>query len=68
MLYDSIKYVIKQLTDDFFFFVFDSIPNQYNTQEMSSSIISEDPFSIRYVLDQYKTQQMCDKTIIVQLH
>ena len=38
------------------FFVFDSIPNQYKTQKMCSSIICEDPFSIRYDLDQYKTQ------------
>ena len=30
---------------------------------MCYSIIFEDPFSIRYVLDQYKTQQMCDKAV-----
>ena len=30
---------------------------------MCNSIICEDPFSIRYVLDQYKTHQMCDKTV-----
>ena len=28
---------------------------------MCDRIISDDSFSIRYVLDQYKTQQMCDK-------
>ena len=30
---------------------------------MCYSIIFEDPFSIRYVLDQYKTQHMCDKAV-----
>ena len=30
---------------------------------MCHSIISEDRFSIRYVLDQYKTQRMCDKAV-----
>ena len=44
------------------FFVFDSIPNRYKTHEMCNSIISEDPFSVRFVPDQYNTQQMCDKT------
>ena len=45
------------------FFVFDSIPDQYKTQEMCNSIISEDAFSIRYIPDQCKTQQMCDKAV-----
>ena len=43
------------------FFVFDSILNQYITQEMCNSIISENPFSARYVSDQWKGEQMCDK-------
>ena len=30
---------------------------------MCCIIISEDPFSIRYVPDQYKTQKMCDKAV-----
>ena len=38
------------------FFVFDSIPNQYKTQEMCDDIISEDHFSIRYGFDRDKTQ------------
>ena len=29
---------------------------------MCNSIISEDPFSVRFVPDQYNTQQMFDKT------
>ena len=28
---------------------------------MCDKIISENPVSLRYVLDQYKTQQMCSK-------
>ena len=31
--------------------------------EMCDRIIFNDPFSIRYVTDQYKTQQMCDKAV-----
>ena len=30
---------------------------------MRERIISDDPFSIKYVPDQYKTQQMCNKTV-----
>ena len=30
---------------------------------MCGKIISDDLFSIRYVPDQYKTQQMCDKAV-----
>ena len=30
---------------------------------MCNSIISENPFSITYVPDQYKTQQKCDKAV-----
>ena len=31
--------------------------------EMCDKIISENPFSLRYVPDQYKTEQMCDKAV-----
>ena len=37
-------------------FVFIYVPDQYITQEISDRVISEDPLSIRYVPDQYKTQ------------
>ena len=30
---------------------------------MCDKIISDDPFSLRYVPDQYKTQQMCDEAV-----
>ena len=34
---------------------------------MCDKVISEDPFSIRYVPDQYKTKQMCDEAVDVCL-
>ena len=40
----------------FFIFLIDK-----KTQEIGNSIISDNPFSLRYVPDQYKTQQMCDQ-------
>ena len=30
---------------------------------MCESTISEDPFPVRYVPDQYTTQQLCDKAV-----
>ena len=45
------------------FFVFDSIPNQYETQEMCDKVVSEDSFSIVYCPEKYKTQRMCDKAV-----
>ena len=45
--------VIKLLINVFLRFSY--IPDQYKTQEMYNRIISDDPFSIRYVSDQYKT-------------
>ena len=38
------------------FIFFDSIPNEHKTQKMCNSLICKDPLSIRYALDQYKTQ------------
>ena len=35
------------------------ICGQYKTQKMSERIICEDPLSIRYVPDQYKTLLYC---------
>ena len=43
------------------FFVFDSIPDCYKTQEMCESVVSENPFLIVYCPDRYKTQRMCDE-------
>ena len=41
--------------------MFDSIPDQYKTQQMFDRVVSEDPFLIVYCSDKYKTQRMCDK-------
>ena len=38
------------------FFVFNSIPVQYKTEEKCDRVVFEDLFSMRYVPDQYKTQ------------
>ena len=54
------KCVIKQSID---VFVFDSIPDQYKTQEMCDRVVSEDPFLIVYCPDKYKTQEICDEAV-----
>ena len=46
-----------------FFLAFFYIPDWCKTLEICNSIICEDPFSVRYVLGQYKTQQMRDKAV-----
>ena len=45
------------------FFVFDSIPDEYNTQEMCDRVVSEDPSLIVYCPDKYITQRVCDEAI-----
>ena len=45
------------------FFVFDSIPDRYKTQEMCDRAVSEDPFLIVYCPDIYKTQRMRDEAV-----
>ena len=44
-------------------FVFDSVPNKYNTQEICDKIVSEDPFKLKYCHDRYKTQEMCIRAV-----
>ena len=36
-------------------FVFDSVLDQYNAQEMCDKVISKDPFTLKYCTDIYKT-------------
>ena len=43
-------------------FVFDSVPNRYNTHETCIRAV-DNPFTIKYVPDQYKTQDMGDKAV-----
>ena len=52
--------MIKQLID--VFFVFDSIPDWYKTQEMCDRVVSEDLFLIKHCPDK-ETQRMCDEAI-----
>ena len=55
-----------------YFFVFDSIPDWYKTQEICDRVYcldkyvrvaTEDPFLIVYCLDKYVTQKMCDEAV-----
>ena len=43
--------------------MFDSVPNQYKTQEMCDKIVCEDPFKLKYCHDRYKIQEKCNKAI-----
>ena len=45
------------------FFLFDSIPDQYKTQEMCDRVVSGNPFFIVYCPDKYKTQKICDEAV-----
>ena len=45
------------------FFVFDSIPDRYKTQEMCDRVVSEDPYLIVYCPDKHITQRMCDEAV-----
>ena len=54
-------------TGNKYLFVFDSIPDQYKTQEMRTSVVSQDPFLIVYCPSKYITQNMCDKAVYCSL-
>ena len=45
------------------FFVFDSIPRQYKTQERCDMVVTLLSFLIVYYPDKYKTQKMCDEAV-----
>ena len=45
------------------FFVFDSIPDQYKTQEMCDVVVSLYPFLIVYCPGKYITQKMGDEAV-----
>ena len=44
-------------------FAFDSVPDQYKTQEMCDKIVSDDSFKLKYCHIKYKTQEMFNKAI-----
>ena len=54
--------VIKQAIDRCPF-VFDSVLNQYKTQEMCDKIISEDPYKIQFCHNRYRSQEICNKVV-----
>ena len=45
------------------FLVFDSIPDQYKTQEIGDVVLYLYPFLIAYYPDKYKIQKMCDEAV-----
>ena len=45
------------------YFVFDSIPDWYKTQETYEKVVSENPFLIVYCPDKYKALRMCRKAV-----
>ena len=44
-------------------FIFDSVPNQYKTQEMCDKAVDNYPSTKKYVPDRYKTQEISDKAV-----
>ena len=45
------------------FFVFNSIPNRYKTQEMCDRVVSDDLFLIVYCPDKYISQKLSDEAV-----
>ena len=45
------------------FSIFDSIPDQYRTQEIRGFVVSLNSFLIIFCPDKYITQKMCDKVV-----
>ena len=44
-------------------FAFDSVPDQYKTQEKCDRVVYENPFLTVYCSDKYITQKMCDEAV-----
>ena len=44
-------------------FVFGSIPDQYEIQEMCIKIVSDDTFKLKYCHGRHKTQDICNKAV-----
>ena len=55
-------------TVDICFFVFDSIPDWYKTQEMCDRVVSEDPFLTVYCPDKYKPKECAIKLLMILQH
>ena len=48
---------------DKWFFVFDFIFDQYKTQEMCDTVISNDPSLVVYCPDNYKNKKICEEPV-----
>ena len=44
-------------------FIFDSVPDQYITQEMCEKVVSKKSLILKYGSHKYKSQKMCDKAV-----
>ena len=51
------------MTQKMCIFVFDSILDQYKTQEICDTVVYSDPPVIVYCPDKYTTQKKCDKVV-----
>ena len=58
---------MRSTTGNKYLFVFDSISDQYKTQEMCTSAVSQDPSLIVYCPSKYITENMCDKAVYCSL-
>ena len=45
------------------FFVFESIPDQYKTEEICDIVVYLNPFLRVFCSDIYKTQKMCNEAV-----
>ena len=50
-----INFTLKKAIDKFHF-VFDSVPDQFNTQKLCNKLFSDDPSKLKYCHDRCKTQ------------
>ena len=44
-------------------FLFHSVPDRYNTQEMCNKVVSEVSFMLIYCSDRYKLKKICDEAV-----
>ena len=50
-----INFTLKKAINKFHF-VFDSVPDQFNTQKLCNKLFSDDPSKLKYCHDRCKTQ------------
>ena len=52
-----------EVVDICLFITADSVTERYKTQKISYKAVYNHPFMLKYCLDWYNTQQICDKTV-----